>query len=257
MTAVATRNQSIFRGGDRAAPRSGAWRRDHPGRSGLRRGPHRLQRHDRQAPGPHRAMRRCGRCDGRRDLCRRRTILPIAVRGGGHNAAGLGTCDDGTRHRPEPHERGARQSRHQAGAGGRRRHLGRCRPRHRSLRAGGAVRHHLHHRRRRAHPGRRVRLSQPRLRADHRQSGLRRSGAGRWLVRDGQRVRALRSLLGHPRRWRQLRRGDRLRVPGAARQHGHRWRALLRARQVRGADEALPRLSSTPPRASWASSSAS
>ena len=60
----------------------------------LRRGAPGLQRHDRQAPA---LIARCARPD---DVARavkfaRDHELLVAVRGGGHNGAGWGTCDDG------------------------------------------------------------------------------------------------------------------------------------------------------------------
>ena len=57
--------------------------------------------------------------------------------------------------------------------------MGRCRPRHPSLRARGAEREGVLDRRRRPHPGRRDRLPGPTVRVDHRQPAGRRRGARR------------------------------------------------------------------------------
>ena len=71
-----------------------AWRADSARGCELRRGAQGLQRHDRPAPRADRALRRRGRCHRRRQF-RARSNLLVSIRGGGHNAGGLGVCDDG------------------------------------------------------------------------------------------------------------------------------------------------------------------
>ena len=96
--------------------------------------------------------------------------LLLAVRGGGHNGAGLGTCDDGlvidlsamNGIHVDPKARTAR--------GGRRLPLGRCGSCNPSLWTGYADRHHLDDGGRRPHLGRRGRQSLAQVRPHHRQS---------------------------------------------------------------------------------------
>ena len=117
----------------------------------------------------------------------RETGLTLAVRGGGHNGGGLGTCDDGLvidlslmkGIRVDP---GGVHS-----AGRWRLHMGRSRPRHACLRPGHPQRHHLHNRSRRSDPGRRSWPSHARLRPGHRQRALGGYGSGRWPLRHRER----------------------------------------------------------------------
>ena len=169
--------------------------------------------------GPDRPLRRRRRRHRRGQLRPRATACSLAVRGGGHNGAGLGICDDGLvidlslmkGVRVDPAARTAR-------VGGRL-HLGRRRPRHPRLRPGHAQRHHLHHRRRRPHPRRRPRPPDPQVRPDDRQPARGRRGAGRRQLRHRQRRGAPRPLLGGARWRRQLRRRHLVPVPAAPDQH--------------------------------------
>ena len=95
--------------------------------------------------------------------------LLLAIRGGGHNGAGLGTCDDGVVIDLSLLKEIAGRSGGAHGPRRRRLHLGRGRPRHRRARPRDAERDHLDHRRRRAHPRRRPRPPHPEVRADDRQ----------------------------------------------------------------------------------------
>ena len=76
----------------------------------------------------------------------RRLELPIAIRGGGHNVAGNGTCEGGLLDQPgRPPFRPGR-CRSGARTGRWRRHLGRLRRRHHGPWPGDAGRHRLQHR---------------------------------------------------------------------------------------------------------------
>ena len=78
-----------------------AGRADRPRRrAATTRRAHGLQRHDRQAPGADRALRDRRRRRGGRRASPATHGLPLAVRGGGHNGAGLGTVRRRHRHRP-------------------------------------------------------------------------------------------------------------------------------------------------------------
>jgi hypothetical protein len=56
--------------------------------------------------------------------------LFVAIRGGGHNGPGLGSCDDGLGHRPVVDEERSRRFVDRDGSSRRRMHVGRCRPCH-------------------------------------------------------------------------------------------------------------------------------
>ena len=71
-----------------------ARRADPPQRSGLRRGPQAVQRYDRQAAAADRALCRCRDVICAVRLGRDHELL-TAIRGGGHNGPGVGSCDDG------------------------------------------------------------------------------------------------------------------------------------------------------------------
>ncbi len=168
--------------------------------------------------------------------------LLLAVRGGGHNGGGLGTCDDGVvldlsglkgiRGRPRrPH-----------GAGRRRLPLGRSGCRDQRARAGDAQRDHLDHRRRRPHARRRPRPPDPQMRPDDRQPAR---GGGRARQRRAgprRRGREPRPLLGDPGRRRQLRRRHLVPLPTARGRHDRRRPDLLAGRAGRRGADGLPRL---------------
>ena len=91
------------------------------------------------------------------------------------------------RHRPRPYARCARRRREAHRARRRRRHVGRLQPRYPRVRAGDHRRHHLDHRHRRPHSGRRDRPHGPRIRPLDRQPPLRGRRHGRRTTRRGQR----------------------------------------------------------------------
>ena len=127
------------------------------GRSGIRQRACRLQRHDRQAPGADRPLRRRRRRHRRVSFApragaaaRRPRRRPQRRRAGHLSTTGWSSTCRGMRGvRVDPD--GAHRARSRAAAPGRRG------PRHPRLRPGHARRHHLHHRRRRADPRRRHR----------------------------------------------------------------------------------------------------
>ena len=174
--------------------------------------------------------------------------LTVSVRGGGHNAGGLGVWDDalvidlsamrGIRVDPGGQDR-ARPGRLR---------LGRRRSRHRRIRPGHPVRDPGHHRGRRAHARRRDRPPDPALRAHRRQPAVRRRRARRRLVRHRQRRRAPGPVLGAARRRRELRRGDVVRVPLPRRRHGRRRAGVLRHRRHHRGPALVPRDAAQPAR---------
>ena len=189
-------------------------------------------------------------CAGADDVARiigyaREAGLPLAVRGGGHNGAGLGTIDDGVvldlsamrgidvdparPHRPRR----------------RRLHVGRGRPGHPRARAREPERHHRHDRRRRAHARRRPRPPDPEARAGDRQPAVGRRRARERRARACEQGRAPGPVLGAARRRRQLRRRDRVRVPPPRGEHGDRRPDVLAGRAGRRGAVGVPRV---PPR---------
>ncbi len=92
-------------------------------------------------------------------------------------------------------------------------HARRARPGDPGLRPRDPGRHQFHHRHRRAHAGRRLRLDQPQARPHGRQPARRRRGDRRRRAAPHERERASRPVLGDPRRRRQFRRRDLVRVP--------------------------------------------
>ena len=157
--------------------------------------------------------------------------LLIAVRGGGHNAAGLGICDDALvidlssiRYiRVDPKTKTVR-----VGGGC---PLGRCRSRHARVRTGRARRHHLDDGRGRPDAWRRAGVSHAQIRPDHRQPAGGRHGAGRRKLRHGQREGASRPVLGDPRRRRELRHRHFLPVQGSPASHRLRRADALASRR--------------------------
>ncbi len=87
--------------------------------------------------------------------------LLLAVRGGGHNGGGLGVRRRRRRHRSLAAQGGLDRSRGADRRGRRRLHLGRRRPGDPGARPRGALRHHLHDRRRRSDPRRRASVTSP------------------------------------------------------------------------------------------------
>ncbi len=158
--------------------------------------------------------------------------LPVAIRGGGHNAGGLGICNDGlvidlSHMKQVEVDAAAKTVRVQ-----RRRALARRRRRDARARPRGAGRHHLHHGRRRPQPRRRHRPSHSQVRPHHRQHRRRRDGARRRRDGDREQGAARRSVLGDPRRRRQLRHRHRVQVPRACDPHRHRRPDAVAARTI-------------------------
>ena len=170
--------------------------------------------------------------------------VEIAVRGGGHNANGLGVWDNALVIDLSPMHSTTVSPDHGHGPGRRRLHVGRRRPRDGRVRAGHPVGNRQHHRRRRALPRRRHRLPGPEVRPVRRQPRLGRRGPRRRQPRDGQRDLASRPLLGAPWRRRQLRRGHLVRVPLPPRRrerHDHRGPGALRHGGHRRGPAVVPR----------------
>ena len=141
-----------------------------PGRAGLRRGAHDLERDDRQAAradprgrGPPTSCARSRRPRAR-PAARRPRRRPQHRR----QRRLRRRPDD----RPLADEVGARRPVQPDGARRARRDAGRVRPRGAGVRAGDPARHQLDDRRRRAHARRRLRLAEPQVRPDHRQPAL-------------------------------------------------------------------------------------
>ena len=145
--------------------------------------------------------------------------LLVSIRGGGHNAIGLGVCDDGLvidlsamRYvRVDPKKKTDPRRRRIA--------LGRRRSCRSPIRPRRAFRNHLDDRRWRPDARRRHRAPDSPVRPEHRQHPRRRHGARRRPVRHRERQGELGSLLGRSRRRRQLRRRHVVSVQGASGPH--------------------------------------
>ena len=143
----------------------------------------------------------------------RRSGLPIAVRGGGHNGPGFGTVEGGlvidlSEMNAVDVDPAARTVRVQGGAT-----WDRVDAATHEHGLATAVRDLLHHRGRRPDAGRRARLPVAQVRADHRQPARGRGRAGRRAGGDRVGDRASRPVLGAARRRGQLRHRDVVRVP--------------------------------------------
>ena len=148
------------------------------------------------------------------------------VRGGGHNIAGNAVCDGGLMIDLSPMRSVAGRPGRAHRPGRRRRDAGRLRPRHPGARPGDAARHQLHHRHRRAHAGRRLRLAQPPLRASPSTTCSRPRScprAGEWSAPAPTENPDL--FWAHPRRRRQLRRRHVVRLPAPSGRAGGAVRA--------------------------------
>ena len=150
----------------------------------------------------------------------RENDLLLAVRGGGHNGPGLGSCDDGVvidlslMKGVQRRSRGASCARRPWLYPGRH---GPCDP---CLRPRGAGGHRFDDRRRRPDIGRRVRLPDPQVWPDDRQPGRGRCRAGGRQLRDRQWNAERGSVLGSARWRRQLRCRHPFRLPRPSGQHG-------------------------------------
>ena len=122
--------------------------------------------------------------------------LLTSIRGGGHNAGGLGVCDDGLVIDLSPMRYVHVDPEEEDGARRRGRVVGRRRSRDAPVRARRADRHHLDHRRRRSDAGRRHRSPHAAVRADDRQPARGRDGAGQRQVRHRHAPRRIRICSG-------------------------------------------------------------
>ena len=223
--------------------RRAARRADHRRGHRVRQGPRRLQRHDRQAPGGDRALPGHRRRHRLRPVRPRRTAPEIAVRGGGHNAAGLGVCGRRPGHRPVADAQHDRRPDRAHRPRRRRLHLGRRRPRDRGVRHGHPVRVPRVHRRRRPDARRRHRLPVPPLRPHRGQPAVRRRRARRRHLRHRQRRLPPRPVLGAARRRRELRHRHLVHVPlprHRRARHDHRRPGPVRLRRHRRGDALVP-----------------
>ena len=162
----------------------------------------------------------------------RESGMLLAVRGGGHNGPGLGSCDDGlvidlSRMRgvkvdPQGEDR----------PGGWRKRVGGRRSRYPCLRDGHAERHYLHHGRGWFDPWRRHWTPLAKVWPEYRQPARGRYGPGRRDICHGQPGSQRGSLLGDPRWRRQLRGGHVLHFSAAPGRHGDRRPDVLAHRRL-------------------------
>ena len=196
--------------------------RPHPRRRRLRGLPHRLERHDRPAPGAGGPVPRHRRRDRVRPV-RPRPRPPALHQGRGPQHRGPRHRRRRPHARPLPHARRLGRPAHPGGACAGRLPPGRRGPRDPAARARRRARIRLGDRHHGTHPGRRIRLPDQAVGLDlgHRaRDGPRdrRRPAGA-----GERRRAPRSLLGTARRGREFRRRDRHRLrPASCRPRGGR-----------------------------------
>ena len=170
-------------------------RADHPRAPGVRVHPRRVERHDRQAPGGDRALRRCGRRRPRRPLRRRARGADRGPRRRpqrcGHRCGQRRAGD-----RPVVHARRAHRQRRPHGARAGRRHVGGRGQRDRAARTRRSRRGRVGDRRGRAGAQRRGLPPTTPGRDDGRQPRLRRGRPRRRPSRARERRRAFRSVSG-------------------------------------------------------------
>ena len=126
----------------------------------------------------------------------RENRMLIAVRGGGHNAGGLGVCDDGLVIDLSLDQLYPRRPHRPDSACGWRLHVVCCRPRDACFWSGRAHRLHLDHRSRRIDARRWAGISHPQAWIDDRQPSRRGCGFGGRKFRDRERRGKHRALIG-------------------------------------------------------------
>ena len=165
--------------------------------------------------------------------------LPISVRGGGHNVTGNAVVDGGLMIDLSAMKAARVDPARRVIVDGPRAHLEGLRPRDAAVRSGDDGRHRLVDGRGRVDARRRPRLADAAPRAHLRQPPVGPARHRRRPARDRERGREPRSLLGRPRRRRQLRDRDVLRVPAAS---GHDGPGGVRPLSAHAGPRGLPRL---------------